>query len=145
MYLMDVNQDGLKDVISASAHNYGMWWHEQGKDGQGNPTWTKHEIYKVFSQTHGVSLVDMNGDGQKDLVTGKRYFAHNGHDPGEFEPAVLVWFEFKPGPTPTWTPHQIDNNSGVGLHVVTEDMNNDKLPDIVVANKKGVYVFLQKK
>ncbi len=145
MYLLDVNQDGLKDVISTSAHAYGMWWHQQGKDGEGNPTWTKHEIYKAFSQTHGLSLIDINGDGQKDLVTGKRYFAHNGNDPGEFQPAVLYWFEFKPGPTPTWTPHEIDNNSGVGLHVVTEDINNDRLPDIVVANKKGVHVFLQQK
>lgn len=145
MYLLDVNQDGLKDVISMSAHKYGMWWHEQGKDAQGNPTWEKHEIGKMFSQTHGLSLVDMNADGYPDLVTGKRYFAHNGKDPGAFEPAVLYWFEFKPGPTPTWTPHQVDDDSGVGLHLVVDDMNKDKLPDIIVANKKGVHVFLQEK
>ena len=145
MYLLDVNEDGLKDVLSASAHTYGIWWHEQGKDAQGNPTWTKHEITKVFSQTHGVSLTDINGDGHRDIVTGKRYFAHNGKDPGEFEPAVLFWFEFRPGATPTWMPHQIDNNSGVGLHIVVEDMNGDHLPDIVSANKKGVHLFLQQK
>lgn len=145
MYLIDLNQDGLKDVISMSAHKYGMWWHEQGKDSQANTTWTKHEIGKLFSQTHGLALADINGDGQQDLVTGKRYFAHNGKDPGEFEPAVLYWFEFKAGPNPTWTSHQIDDNSGVGLHVVVEDMNNDRLPDIVVGNKKGVHVFLQEK
>ena len=145
MYLLDVNQDGLKDVISMSAHKYGMWWHEQGKDAQGNTTWEKHEIGKMFSQTHGLSLVDMNADGYPDLVTGKRYFAHNGKDPGAFEPAVLYWFEFQPGPTPTWTPHQVDDDSGVGLHLVVDDMNKDKLPDIIVANKKGVHVFLQEK
>ncbi|MFN3379789.1 MAG: VCBS repeat-containing protein, partial [Runella zeae] len=65
--------------------------------------------------------------------------------PGAFEPAVLYWFEFKPGPTPTWTPHQVDDDSGVGLHLVVDDMNKDKLPDIIVANKKGVHVFLQEK
>lgn len=145
MYLLDVNQDGLKDVISMSAHKYGMWWYEQGKDAQGNTTWEKHEIGKMFSQTHGLSLVDMNADGYPDLVTGKRYFAHNGKDPGALEPAVLYWFEFKPGPTPTWTPHQVDDDSGVGLHLVVDDMNKDKLPDIIVANKKGVHVFLQEK
>lgn len=143
MYLLDVNKDGLKDVISASAHKYGIWWHEQGKDEQKNPTWTTHEITKAFSQTHGVALADINGDGQLDIITGKRYFAHNGKDPGAFEPAVLNWFEFKAGKTPTWTAHEIDNNSGAGLHVVIEDMNADGLSDIVTANKKGVHLFIQ--
>lgn len=145
MYLLDVNKDGLKDVISMSAHKYGMWWHQQGKDAQGNPTWEKYEIGKLFSQTHGLALADINKDGNPDLVTGKRFFAHNGKDPGAFEPAVLYWFEFKPGATPTWTPHQIDDNSGVGLHLVVEDMNRDGLLDIITANKKGAHVFLQQK
>ena len=29
---------------------------------------------------------DINGDGSKDLITGKRFFAHNGKDPGANEP-----------------------------------------------------------
>ena len=51
--------------------------------------------------------------------------------------------EYKPGKVPTWIPHEIDNNSGAGLQVVTTDMNKDKLVDIVVSNKKGVYIFEQ--
>lgn len=141
MYVLDVNGDHLPDVISASAHNYGIWWHQQTQDSG----WQHHEIFKEFSQTHGMMLADINGDGYPDLVTGKRYFAHNGHDPGAFEPAVLYWFEFRPGKTPEWIPHQIDANSGVGLHLVVEDMNKDRLPDIIVANKKGVHLFLQQK
>jgi hypothetical protein len=42
-------------------------------------------------------------------------------------------------------PHEIDNNSGVGLHVVVQDMNGDGLPDILTGNKKGVHLFLQQK
>ena len=145
MYLYDVDQDGDMDVISSSAHNYGIWWHEQVVDNNGTVSWKEHLIDKSFSQTHGLAMHDMNGDGFPDLVTGKRYFAHNGHDPGAFEPAVIYWFEFKPGKNPSWTPHLIDNNSGTGLHVVIKDMNGDGLPDIVSGNKKGIFYFEQVK
>lgn len=142
MYTYDFNGDGLADVITASAHRFGIWWHEQVKDAEGNITWTQHEISKAFSQTHGLALEDMNGDGAPDLVTGKRFWAHNdtNNDPGGHV-AVLYWFEFKPGKEPTWIPHELDNNSGVGLHVVIQDMNKDKKPDIVIGNKKGVFYF----
>ncbi|MCF2491187.1 VCBS repeat-containing protein [Dyadobacter sp. CY347] len=143
MYVMDLNGDGLNDVLSASAHDYGIWWHEQGKDEQGNATWRHHSIDNTFSQTHGLALADVNGDGNIDFITGKRYFAHHGNDPGEFEPAVVYWFEYKPGKVPSWTRHEIDNDSGVGLHVTVEDLNNDGLLDIVTGNKKGVRIFTQ--
>ena len=45
---------------------------------------------------------------------------------------------------PQWVPHLIDTNSGVGLQVRVFDINQDGLPDIIVANKKGVFVFEQK-
>ena len=145
MYVMNVDGDGDADVLSASSHNYGIWWHEQEKDQQGNTIWEHHEINKSFSQSHGMALSDVNADGHPDLVTGKRYYAHNGHDPGAHEPAVLYWFEFKAGKKPSWIPHKVDDNSGVGLQVVVQDINNDQLADIIVANKKGVFYFEQLK
>jgi hypothetical protein len=141
MYVMDLDGDGDADIISASAHNYGIWWHEQVKDEDGKTKWIHHLIDKSYSQTHGLALVDVNGDGHPDLVTGKRYFAHNGNDPGEYEPAVLYWYEYVPGKVPAWIPHQIDDNSGVGLHVVVQDITKDGRPDIITGNKKGVHVF----
>jgi hypothetical protein len=147
MYAYDVNGDGYNDVISASAHHYGIWWHEQVRDAKGNLTWKLHGISKAFSQTHGLALADINGDGMPDLITGKRFFAHNDSntDPGAHDPAVLYWFEFKPGKDPVWIPHPIDDNSGVGLHVVRKDINKDKLIDIIISNKKGVFFFEQLK
>lgn len=140
MVVLDANQDGEADIISSSAHKYGIWWHEQ-LNGQ----WTTHEISKQFSQTHALVLEDLDGDGHQDVITGKRYYAHNGKDPGAHEPAVLYWFAFKPGKTPTWTGHEIDNNSGVGNNFVVQDMNKDGLKDIVISNKKGVFFFEQVK
>jgi hypothetical protein len=141
MYVQDVDGDGDQDVISSSAHALGIWWHEQTGEGQ----WTTHSISEDYTQTHGLAHVDMNGDGHLDLVTGKRYFAHMGNDPGEFEDPVLYWYEFQPGENPKWTPHLIDDDSGVGVHVVAEDITADGLLDIIIANKKGVFVFEQER
>lgn len=145
MYVMDINGDGLPDVISSSAHRFGMWWHEQGRDAAGHATWQTHVIESAdgLSQTHALSLVDINGDGQPDLVSGMRYFAHMGKDPGEQNDPVIFWLEFVPGKQPDWNLHIIDNDSGVGLNNVIEDINGDGLLDIVIANKKGVFYFEQ--
>jgi hypothetical protein len=145
MFVVDADLDGDVDIVSSSAHDYGIWWHEQQKNDKGETVWTTHEISKLFSQSHAMAMEDINGDGHPDLITGKRYFAHNEKDPGAFEPAVLYWFELKPGKTPQWIPHEIDNNSGIGNSFVVTDINKDGLPDIITSNKKGVFFFEQVK
>lgn len=144
MFAFDFDNDGDNDVISASAHSYGIWWHEQVK-GEGELVFNRHLIDSTFSQTHALVLKDMNADGLPDLVTGKRYYAHQGKDPGGKESAVLYWFEFqrKQDGKPVWIKHLIDDDSGIGLNTVVEDMNGDGKLDIVVANKKGVFYFQQ--
>jgi hypothetical protein len=136
IYALDVKGDGRQELVSASAHRYGIWWHEHTDTG-----WEHHLIFDKVSQTHALALADVNGDGYPDLVTGKRYYAHNGEDPGAHEPADLYWFEFKPGAQPEWIPHLIDDDSGVGLQVLVQDLNGDGLKDIIVSNKKGVFFF----
>jgi len=146
MIVHDINADGLNDIITSSAHDYGMWWFEQVKTDQG-VEYKQHEIFgKLFSQPHALILADMNGDGVKDLVTGKRWYAHNGGDPGGKDPGVMYWFEVR-NPEKgkvEFTPHKIDDDSGVGTQFVVADMNGDGKLDIVTSNKKGVHVFLQK-
>jgi hypothetical protein len=140
MYVYDFDGDGDADVLSSSAHKTGIWWHEQTKEG-----WQTHEIDRTFTQTHALCFVDMNGDGLKDFVTGKRYWAHgpNGDD-NPADPAVLYWYELtRQGGKPMWKPHQIDADSGVGTQFEVTDINGDKLLDIAVSNKKGVFYFEQ--
>ncbi len=143
MHVYDVDGDGLNDVLSSSAHRIGVWWHQQQKDG----SFVTHTIDNSFSQSHALELVDINGDGLKDLVTGKRFWAHgpNG-DINPNDPAVVVWFELqRKGREVKWIKHEIDNDSGVGTQFVVADLNGDKRPDIITSNKKGVSVFVQQR
>ena len=105
---------------------------------------TKENKYGVlFSQPHAVELVDMDGDGLKDIVTGKRFWAHGAHgDADPSSPAVAYWFKLvrNPDKSVDWIPYLIDNDSGVGTQVVVADINGDKVPDVIVGNKKGTFV-----
>jgi len=139
MLIYDFDGDGDNDVLSSSAHAYGIWWHEQTAGG-----WRQHEIDRSFSQTHALVLADIDGDGLKDFVTGKRWYAHNGRDPGADEPPLLCWYRLeRKSDGPHWTRHVIDKQSGVGLHFEVVDINGDGLLDIAAANKRGVFYFEQ--
>jgi len=155
MFAYDVNGDGRNDVItSLEAHGYGVAWFEQTDDG-GVAGWTKHVIVGskpeenadgvVFSQPHALDLVDINGDGALDLVTGKRFWAHGPKGDAEPNaPAVLYWFELKrDAGKASYKAHLVDDNSGIGTQVVAGEINGDKKPDIVVGNKRGAFVFLR--
>ena len=140
MYVYDFDGDGDQDVLSSSAHNFGIWWHEQTPQG-----FVEHEIDKSFSQTHALCMADINGDGLPDFITGKRWWAHGPKgDPGSDGPAVVYWFELsrtKDGPK--WTPHKVDDNSGIGTQFEVIDINADGLLDIVTSNKQGTFLLQQ--
>ena len=148
MVTYDLDLTGRPDVISSSAHRYGIWRYRQtpGPNG-GDPAFTRIDLYpKLFSQSHALIMTDINGDGLKDLVTGKRWWAHGPKgDADPNNPAVLYWFEAHRGADGSiqFTPHEIDNDSGIGTQFVVADVNGDKLPDIVISNKKGVFLFEQ--
>lgn len=156
MYGYDIDGDGDTDVVTAlDAHAYGLAWYEQFTTKEGKITFKQHMIMPErasnnpsilsFSQPHAIACADIDGDGIKDIITGKCYFAHGGKDPGAHDPAVLYWFRTTRTPEGTsFTPYLIDDDSGVGRQISTADLNADGKEDIVISNKKGTHIFLQK-
>lgn len=156
MLVTDVDGDGLADVIcSWHCHLYGLVWYRQVRSAAGEITWQQNILmppdpdvrssHLRCSQMHAMELVDMNSDGLKDFITGKRFWAHGPTGDKEPDaPAVLLWFELqRPGNGQVmFVPHLIDDDSGVGTQVTTGDLNDDGRPDVIVANKKGIFVHL---
>jgi hypothetical protein len=168
MFAYDVNADGRNDVItSLFAHGPGLVWFEQQGTPQ-NITWKMHMIMDApdapaaekatwsmtntnlaFTELHAIELVDMDGDGVKDIVTGKRWFSHGMEYPenDRDDPAVVAWFRIvrKAGGQVEFVPQIINNYAGIGTQMKVADMNGDNRPDVLTAARKGVYVFLNLK
>lgn len=153
MYAYDVDGDGDNDVItSLAAHEFGLAWHEQVQQ-DGKIAFRQHLImgsrpednrYGVlFSELHTVNLADMDGDGLKDIVTGKTYWSHHTKSPMWDAGAVVYWFKLVRNEDGVdWIPYQADGESGVGRQVIVKDVNGDDLPDIVVGGMKGSHVLI---
>ena len=156
MYGYDIDGDEDTDVVTAlDAHGYGLAWYEQVKSPIGKITFKQHIIMPTkpstdpkvlsFSQPHAMGCADIDGDGIKDIITGKCFFAHGGKDPGAKDPAVLYWFRTTRSETgTTFSPNLIDDDSGVGRQIATADLNGDGKVDIAISNKKGTHIFIQK-
>ncbi len=154
MFVDDVDGDGDQDVISAvDAHGWGLAWYENSPSDDG-PVFSERLIMHdhsrekdfgvAFTQPHALAHADIDGDGLKDVIVGKRMWAHG--PTGDIEPnapQVVYWFQLqrlKNGEV-KFVPHLIDDHSGVGVQITAADVNNDGRIDVLTASKLGCFVF----
>ena len=165
----DVNHDGKLDLIYGQGHGYGLYWLEQAGTKE-HRTWIRHTIDESFSQSHALALVDIDGDGQPELITGKRYRGHSGADPGSYDPVVVYAYKLptsaqfghgkqKPAAKaagtsgsmqiadsasdPVFTRYALSVNgtASAGTQFVFADLDHDGDIDLASAGKLGVHVL----
>ncbi len=142
----DVNQDGMNDLIVGQGHDYGLHWYEQKPTSDKSKKWLKHDIDPFNSQYHSMEWADLDGDGTHELITGKRYRAHNGKDPGGNDELGLYYFRWN---GEDFSKQVIDygaygEGKGTGVYFSVIDLNDDRRKDIIVAGKDGLTIYYNK-
>jgi hypothetical protein len=143
--IYDVDSDGRADIVWGTGHGFGLqWWRQLSPTSDGKTQWEPRVIDETFSQAHALALADLDGDGKDELITGKRFRAHNDGDPGaEMPPCVHAY---------SWNPasQQFDKQVlqsglvGIGLQIRTGDLDGDGRTDIAVAGKSGTFLLLNR-
>ncbi|MFB6453549.1 FG-GAP repeat domain-containing protein [Bradyrhizobium tunisiense] len=141
--VVDVNGDGVNDMIVGQAHDYGLDWYEQRPLPGGGRKWIKHPIDPYNAQYHDMQWIDIDGDGQCELVTGKRHRAHNGYDPGEWDDYGIYYFKWNgesfSKQVITYGP--IGSTTGCGIHFALADLRGTGRLDLVAPGKDGLWIF----
>lgn len=140
----ELESPGKVDLISSSAHQFGIWAHSR-RGSKDSPSFVRVDLFpKLVSETHSLQCVDLDGDGLKDLVTGKRWWSHGKAEPGSDGPAAVYWLRAtKATGGIRFEPIVIDGDSGIGTQFTIADINGDGTLDVITSNKKGVFVIQQ--
>ena len=158
----DVDGDKLTDIVWGMGHGFGLNWLKQSVSADGKRAWEKFEIDGTFSQVHTLMFANLDGEGEPELITGKRVYAHE-VEPGDTQAPVVFSFQydrtsgkwrketiFRGEPAPNAPPKAQDRwalkdfprgSAGTGLQMAAVDFDGDGDIDLVCPGKSGLYLF----
>lgn len=145
MLVRDLNGDGINDLVWGKGHDFGLyWWQGEGVGTDGKLQFKQHLIDDRFSQPHTVHFADLDGDGQDELITGKRVRAHNGNDPGGKDIPCMYFYRWNKQSNEFKRFVIDEGHIGTGLQIRTADLNSDGRMDIAVSGKDGTWLLFQR-
>jgi hypothetical protein len=112
---VDIDGDGLKDVVGAALlANAVKWWRNNG-----DTTWTEYPIDTLLGMAHMVYSYDIDADGDSDVVAAA-YTAN-----------TIAWWSNEDGAPIQWTKQTIDGSFLGALGVYVKDINDDGHLDVM--------------
>ena len=127
VHAADVDGDGDMDVLGAARHDNDItWWENTAGDGS---SWTEHTVDTSFEGAQAVFGVDVDGDGDLDVLGSNRAYD------SELDDFIgrITWWENTAGDGSSWTEHTVDASFAYARSVFAVDMDGDRDLDILGA------------
>jgi len=139
-FIFDVDGDGQNDILTIT--NYGganRYDHKTDKllSWYQAPDWTRHDVLTFNYESCGMSIGDVDGDGDVDVI-GRELPVGAADSAG-----ITLWIENPRDPTKgPWPRHPIGRGSYIKEYDVA-DLNNDGKLDVVGRSHNMLYLWLQ--
>ncbi len=120
VFAADLDQDGDTDLFSASSGDNRIAWYEH--NGAASPTFAQHIVTDGAMGARGVSVSDLDGDGDLDILAASRVDGHARWFPNE---TIHRNARYAP------QPESLVTTQASARHVITSDLDQDGDNDLI--------------